>query len=155
MGPLVIAFGTLCSLLASAAFAQAKPSVGLVIERVGRYAETCGIQESSIESIAALTLRNNGIQVRKGSDPFLYIAVNAQSVEVGNRTLGCALNVSVRVESFLLQNTPVSGFKARLLPSVMMCHSAILITASLLNAAGMASDAIEQQIKLCLGQLEY
>jgi hypothetical protein len=145
----------LCALWTSA-FAQGKPSLQVVVENPGRYARICGIQEASLESIATLTLRNNGIQVPSSStNPFLHLSVNLQTVETGAETLGCAANVHVTVRYIAPGKPLYGGFKSRHGSTIELCEHGTLITASPSDIWRMVSRSVEEQVKLCLGSLEY
>jgi len=109
----VIVAGTL--LLSGFAKAQERPTLGLVVEQVGKDADDCNVNRSSVESIAALTLRNNGIQVAGQKHPYLWVQASVVRVDVGTRLVGCAYMVRTEVRSaiFPAADSRIGGFKSR------------------------------------------
>lgn len=83
-----------CLIFSPSAQAQ-EPHLGVLVGNLDQDAETCGFQSSSIESVATLTLRDNGIKpTRYRTDPFLYLKVTAI-----NTPSGCVFSADVSVVS--------------------------------------------------------
>jgi hypothetical protein len=142
----------LSALLSSTTLAaeNVRPSLQVQVA-LGERAAQCGIDKQSIESIAALTLRNNGIRAAKErTEPYLYI-----SAAVGPKGAGCMANllVSVRVIDFFAGR---GGFAIRdKLAAVILCNSDSVLRARHGEMATTFNSALEDQIKVCLGQLDY
>lgn len=133
------------------ASAQQKPVLRIMVEELDAEAIRCGITESAIESIAALTLRNNGILVSSKADPFLYVVINA--MDIGNSR--CVINLGVSVNVFRRQ-TPIGGFNSRSgVATIEFCRQSVVGHTSQSRGAIFVSQGLENQIKICLGNLEY
>src|SRR5712691_10794799 len=93
--------------------AQQKPSVQIVVEQLGQDATVCGIDRSSIESITALTLRNNGIQGGASrSNPYLYIQATVGATRnLNNNVTGCVAHAVAEMR--FLGPAPKTTFKIR------------------------------------------
>ena len=67
----------------ASAGAQQRPKLHILIEDTGQDGLSCGINEPSIASIAALTLRNNGIEsdslVASDHIPYLYVQLTPRN----------------------------------------------------------------------------
>jgi hypothetical protein len=132
--------------------AQERPTLGLLIEDMDQDALKCGLNKSSIESISALTLRNNGVQVVKDlTRPYLYISTSAFPISGGS----CALSLEVSILSInfledrhFKSRTGYFGTTLCKAPSSLMLWS----TSTILNRV---LDSVEKNIKVCLGSLNY
>ena len=136
--------------------AQQRPSLAIVIETLDQDAVSCGVYKSSLESIAALTLRNNGIQVAESlSNPYLYIQPIVLMAESGGIMTGCAVGLNVEV------NISVLAPKARFKPkgdkwvSTAVCEKSGLFLGPTSSIVKQVNDQLEKLIKLCLGELDY
>src|SRR6058998_2706780 len=93
--------------------AQQKLRLGILVEETDQDAARCGITKSNIESIAALTLRNNGVVVATDlTNPYLYLLVTV----LPTAARGCAFHfsASVRGHSTLdFAQQPLGGVKGR------------------------------------------
>ena len=145
-------------LLCGVAGAQEKPSLQVLVEKLDEDARFCGISKSAIEPIATLTLRNNGIRVVPKSNPYLYIHTTAVVLRRGGEVLGCALSSRVDIRGLVETNTS-GGFKSRrLLPpftQTVLCEADSLISGPPSSIASQHSTALERDIKICLGNLDY
>jgi hypothetical protein len=145
---LLLALVLLCSLNAAA---QQRPQLGIVVETLGANATACGFSESSIESIAALTLRNNGIATTKELGvPYLY--VNVVALVIGN--IGCTFHLEVSVRTFL-QGQPAGKFKSRNFSITSLCDKGTIAAAPPAETSSLLLRTVETNVKLCLGELEY
>lgn len=129
------------------------PSMNILVEDLEEEAaRACGIDESSIESIATLTLRNNGIQVSAEDHPvYLYVHV---TMIVNNA--GCIANLRVSVVSDLFPKASLDGFKPRSRAATAeLCVKGVLLTESRGGMRDKILSKVEENTKLCLGELEY
>jgi hypothetical protein len=134
--------------------AQQRPTLKVVIEELDQDAATCGINSSSIESITALTLRNNGIQVVASSSPYLYVQLTIIPMRNNNILIGCANNVTVAVRA--TGPAPLGRFKPRKgYVATSLCESGAIISGSVSSFSKQTNDTLEQHIKICLGELDY
>jgi hypothetical protein len=136
--------------------AQQKPGISLVIEQTNEPAVSCGITKSGIDSIAALTLRNNGIRVASSSTgtPFMWIQV----VGLHPSSTRCSYFTNLSVRTYISLSPKGGGdFKPRNGPVVpaVLCEQTVLGTIDQGNAAMYFSNSLENLIKLCLGELDY
>jgi hypothetical protein len=151
-----IGFGVAFFLSGSVACSQTKPTLQVLVEDLPPDAQICGVNESSVKSISALTLRNNGIQAAASStNPYLYVNITATRVVQGDRVLGCAVYYDVSVRGSV-PNT-LRDFKAResTFSAILICRSSRLVVESVSTVASSVTRRIEEEIKLCLGKLEY
>ena len=136
--------------------AQNKPSLQIVSEDPQGDAAQCGIDKSGIESIAALTLRNNGIQaVTDFNKAHLYLNTTTLTTASG----ACAVNYDVAVRTYLpMPPSGIDGFmprKGRTFAKVELCRRGGLLIVPRVVAAENTYQKLENVIKLCLGELEY
>ena len=132
--------------------AQERPKLGILIESLSEGAATCGINKSSLELIAALTLRNNGVQVEpKPGNPYLYVQVSTLATPSGV----CFTNTTVFIN--FLESAPTGRFKpkggGRVTANLCMQGAQDFSPAS--SHSKIINDTLEQGIKLCLGALDY
>jgi hypothetical protein len=139
--------------------AQEKPGLEVIIEDLNEHATPCGISKLSMESVASLTLRNNGIRVaHQFTNPHLYLLATPMAmVTKGDKPVGCAAFLRVSVRGYLTESAlpSLGGFRARSLPLVELCSSGLLLTGPESTFGTRFTDALERQVKSCLGQLEY
>ena len=143
--------------------AQQKPRIQIVVEEPGQgpapqSAARCGITRSSLESIAALTLRNNGILATTDKaevdKPYLYVVVMNLQPTTGI----CVFATEVSVQGFSASNVArqaIGGFKARRLSHTVLCQEHRIDSAPVAAAGTIVQKHLEGMIKLCLGALEY
>jgi hypothetical protein len=139
------------------ALAKKPIEIWLGIEDLNENAKSCGLISSTIKSIGALTLRNNGITAVEHSPDLLmmYVAVN---VAVTPDRSYCIANIHASMVDF--ENNPSlvkrgsfsSQGEAAL---IQLCESSTLTTSIPGQFSKNVSDTVEQQIKLCLDQLKY
>jgi hypothetical protein len=137
--------------------AQQRPNVEIVVEELNRWAAVCGIDKSSIKSIAALTLRNNGINGgASNSDPYLYIRTMVHAIHtLSNNVTACVVYAEVHLRSFA--PAPATRFKVRgqKAVSTILCESGGIDSGPISSISRQLNDSLEQYVKLCLGQLDY
>jgi hypothetical protein len=108
-------------------YAQQTPQLYLGIDGINDEAIRCGIHKASIESIVALTLRNNGIRlVAQQTNPFLYVNLNTQHLKVIDR---CIYHLQVQVTGwtdFDLSRRPLGDFRARTATHTVFCVQSTL-----------------------------
>jgi len=137
------------------ALGQDKPALRVVVDGIGREAEACGVRAPAIESAAAQALKANGIEVSAaGGGAYLYLNVNAYRVMQDSTVVGCTtrLGVSVRAAAGEAQ---VRGFKPKADAYVVVCEAGRLLSGSQRDVAGAVAKAFEEDIRSCLGQLNY
>ena len=135
---------------------QQRPQLQIVVERLDEDAEKCGVREGQLESIAALTLRNNGIQtVSERTNPYLHVSVTFLPTTAG----GCAFSTHVAVMGFSQSDDakrPIGAFKKRKsLTQTELCEQGNLSLSSQVRVATNMTQVLENLIKQCLGQLDY
>ena len=159
MKTLAVAVLAVAFLWSSPSRAQEKPGLEVIIENLNDHATPCGISKLSMESVAALTLRNNGIRLmHQFTNPHLYLlATPVAMVTKGDKPVGCAVFLRVTVRGYVADSSlpSLGGFKARSLPVVELCSSGLLLTGPESTFGTRFTDALERQIRACLGQLEY
>lgn len=139
------------------ASSPSNPSLRVVIEDLSSNAALCGIDEASITSIAALTLRNNGVRVVDQAALYLYVQATAvQEKSVSGRSLGCAVGLLIRVQRPIVASGHFEGFAPRSGRSRnVLCESGGIYTSSESAMGNYFMRELETHIKLCLGQLDY
>jgi hypothetical protein len=137
-------------------WAQAKPGLNILVEDLNANAIKCGINQSSIESIAALTLRNNGIRVTNNESGVPYLGLVATVLSLP--TSGCAVSYSVNIFGFIpMPAGGIGGLKASHMPFTVraqLCHrGAVLIMRS--GDSSYFLEGVERLVKSCLDSLTY
>ena len=138
--------------------AQERPGLRILIENLPSDAEKCGVQKSSMESIARLTLRSNQIDsfppdYRERRLNILYIALNILAID----NINCVFHLSVRVHG----NSSVDFSMEKLYGFASAQRRTVLCENSITGIFGKAAlvktihDDIEQLTKLCLGEMQY
>jgi hypothetical protein len=137
----------------SSAGAQQRPKLHLVIEDPGQNELSCGVDKPSIASIAALTVRNNGIEPVESLDvPWLQVQLTF--IPISSRV--CAYNIHVQVMDY--QPISTTTFSRRKNPGraeVVFCTSGGIYSGPTYGILKHTSETIEQHVKLCLGELNY
>jgi hypothetical protein len=154
----IFAGATMAALVAGSqlSFAQGKPMLRVVVEGVGQEAEACGIQAAAIESTAVRALNKHGIQVSSNSeDPYLYLNVTAYRVMQASRVVGCTTRLGVSVRGHAGAEPLIRGFKSRTGAYVVLCDGGRLLSGSRRDVAAAITKAFEEDIKTCLGELDY
>jgi hypothetical protein len=142
-------------LLSGTVGAQQKPSLQVLVEELDPDARICGLSKSSIEPIAMLTLRNNGIHVVPMSNPFLYVHATVLVMRRGSEVIGCAVSSRVDVRALLPQKR-LSGVKSRgSMAATVLCETSSLMSGPSSGMESQYFNSLEQDIKLCLGKLDY
>lgn len=147
----------LALLLSAHTMAQQRPKLGIVIEELDSDAAACGISKSSLESIAALTLRNNGIQtVNEITNPYLYVRAVFLTIQAGGDSCVFSMRVEVRgIRQLDMPNTPLGAFTAREGSHTLLCVAGGLNISPTPLAVSEMTRELEEGIKLCLGRLDY
>lgn len=128
-----------------------KPNLQIYVPELDSDTTTCGIQKSSLESIAALTLRNNGIHASQKTNPYLFIHPRAYQIK---GVEACIAYLSVTVE-MPADKQSVNGFKARGETSTQLCGREAMYHGPISGMASQTIGYVEDMVKLCLGDLEY
>lgn len=144
------------ALCASPIMAASPPPLGVHVYGVDEDAKACGLSEDAITSQAVLTLRANGVlPAGEITNPFLNI--NVTVARAANSI--CIVNIAVRVEGFTtedLSNAPFGGFEPRRGRVTILCEGGEVLSHHLTANPGRAIlEAIESDIKTCLGKLNY
>jgi hypothetical protein len=155
---LLLVLATLLLALGTSALAQqerARPRLTIAIDGLDEDATKCGVSKSQLESIAALTLRNNGIQaVDKLTNPFLYVSTVFLSTAAG----GCAFHTRVSIRGLSpsdFAKAPLGAFTPRAASNTELCHDGSLNTSGKATISANMTQTLENLIKQCLGQLDY
>jgi hypothetical protein len=123
----------------------------VVVEVLDADALACGIQTASVESLTALTLRNNGVRpvMPPGrASPFIYVR---PVVIRGGSVCIVSLTISVRDDG---GSHSVGGVKrSDGFHVLVLCEASALFTGTTATLA--FTNRLEEQIKLCLGKLDY
>jgi len=129
--------------------AQDRPRLQILIENLNEDAAKCGVTETSLDSEAALVLRNNGILTTEDSNPYLYL--NVTVVLTGSGI--CAVNTSAQLKTGG-QRVQAGAFRTRpnRFASLVFCDDGVLQT---WPRGGRGKPNVELVIKTCLGKLEY
>jgi hypothetical protein len=154
----IFAAATMAALVAGSqlSFAQGKPMLRVVVEGVGQEAEACGIQAAAIESTAVQALKQHGIQVSSDSrDPYLNLNVNAYRVMQASKVVGCTTRLGVSVRGHAGTEPPIRRFKSKAGAYVVLCDAGRLLSGSRRDVAAAVTRAFEEDIKACLGELNY
>jgi hypothetical protein len=154
-GNAVVMLGLL--VLSLSCHAQIRPALSLVTDGIDSDANACGVTQSAIESITGLTLRNNGIEFvlrrPEAGGAYLYVNFNVIQMPVGG-TRVCVMSLGVRVQQHSLEQL-APPFKSRRPTSVLLCDKASIFYMPSHVAASRAAANLENQIKQCLGDLDY
>lgn len=137
------------------ALAQEKPQLQIRLESLVEQELKCGLNEASIVSIAALTLRNSGIPTvpRASSFPyFLYISVTGLFQD---RTGLCIINLHVSVRKQGELGTGLFRHRTGVTGVLVVAEAGTLITRNQSEANAYFLTRLEQIIKEVLGKLEY
>lgn len=138
------------------AMAQQKPSLDIGIQPLTDDALKCGVTKSSVESIAALTLRNNGVQPKEFrvgyNSPFLYVNITALSIGDGRV---CVANIQAGITTMVPARS-YGVFKPRDSHQLdYLCNESGVMTGLSNDFGERVISKLEQEIKLCLGKLVY
>jgi hypothetical protein len=146
----------LCSFV-QPVFAQKPIELWFGIEDLNENAIRCDLKSSTLMSIGTLTLRNNGIKaIEKSSDSLMmWVTVN---VAITPDKSYCIANIQANLVDF--ENNPNlvkrGSFSTKgVAAMIQLCESSTLVTSISSQFSKHVVDAVEQQIKLCLGQLQY
>jgi len=133
--------------------AQERPTLQVLVEEPDEDARACGINKSTLESLAFLTLRNNGVQpIDQYGEVYLYIAVTV--IRLGTEL--CIASDKAEVFTFVpLSESSAGGFKGRRRAEKQLCNSSGVISGRRGTFTTELSNSVEQRIKVCLGKLEY
>lgn len=140
--------------------AQQRPRLAVLVQQLDEEAARCGIYTSSIESIAALTLRNNGILADTGiTNPALYVLTTVYAAQDTRGVVRrCVFGLMVSVRGFRSSDSaraPIGGFNSRGRTFSVLCEHGGTFVSSQSDAGTFLAQHLENNIKLCLGDLEY
>jgi len=134
---------------------QQRPQLRVLVEDLDEVAAKCGVSKSQLESIATLTLRNNGIQVvNETTNPFLAVVTTF----IPTAARGCAFYTRVSVQGLSqsdIAKGPIGVFKARSRSHTVLCEQSALRIGPKVGIMGDMTEELENNIKQCLGQLDY
>lgn len=143
--------------LSGSALAQQRPrpQLRILVEPPDEDTAKCGVSKSQLESITALTLRNNGIQVViESTNPILHVDTIFLPTAAGS----CAYHTRVSIQGLSQSDfarTPLGAFKARNGSRTELCSSGSLRISPRARAATDITQELETLIKQCLGELDY
>jgi hypothetical protein len=150
------------SLIALSSFIQSasaqKPiELLFLMDDLNENAKSCDLKSSSIQSIGTLTLRNNGIKAIEKSSDHLMMGVTVNVAITPDKSY-CIANIQADMVDF--ENNPNlvkrGSFSTKgVAAMIQLCESSTLVTSIPSQFSKYVVDAVEQQIKLCLGQLQY
>lgn len=143
--------------------AQTKPSINVGVEKLDPDAARCGIVASSLQSIAALTLRNNGIAVSPEMRSMASLFITPTVVQLTNTSCAVYLRLEIvaamtsREVEGVLKSPPPNPFKPRDPGTIglPLCAEGNLLLGPAHDTAQRVNATLENQIKLCLGRLVY
>jgi hypothetical protein len=156
---LSIAACTACAVFisASAAHAQKMIDLKLDVEELNENAKSCNLTQSTVKAISSLTLRNNGIRAIDNSSDILAMNVIVTVLLTPDKSY-CMANVQAEMSDFVPGPNLVKrgNFSSKGINAlVQLCGSSAVVASTPGQFSKYVSDSVEQQIKLCLGQLEY
>lgn len=136
--------------------AQDKPALRVVIEGLGQESAACGIGRPAIEAVAGRSLQAHKVAVSKDAQgAYLYLNVNAYRVMQGDTAVGCTTRIGVSVRGPAGSEARIGAFSSKTGGYVVLCEVGRLLSGSQREVAGAVTKAFEQDIKSCLGQLNY
>ena len=133
------------------AAARQQPQVYILTEDVDRDAARCGIDRSSIETVAGTALRDNQVLVSpRPVTPYLYVAANLVHGNDGS----CTFSIGVSLRRFVLNlgEFKKSGASP---DDVVICEEKSTGQAPAGSAVALFSQSLKGDIKRCLSKLEY
>ncbi len=146
----------MCSFI-EPSFAQKPIELLFAIEDLNENAKSCDLKSSAIQSIGTLTLRNNGIKAIEKSSDHLMMGITVNVAITPDKSY-CVANIQADMVDF--ENNPNlvkrGSFSTKgVAAMIQLCESSTLVTSIPSQFSKHVIDAVEQQIKLCLGQLQY
>lgn len=145
------------ALIASAgcASAQGKPALQIVVEGLGQEAAACGIQKKAVESSVTRALGANGIEVSSSAAAALHVNINAYRVMQASRVVGCTTRLGVSVRGLVDPQSRIGGFGSKASAYLLLCEAGRLLSGAQRDVASAVTKALEEDVKACLGQLNY
>ena len=140
------------------------PSLQIVVSPIRDDAIECGINGSSIEDVAALTLRNNGIDViaNSGGNKDAHVVVEHNPVLVISANVlrppgNCIANLVIEIKEAV---APEHEHTGRFSPRdggvwAVLCSSGTLMTVPAENASQHFYRNVAANVRGCLRQLKY
>ncbi len=141
----------------SAAYAQKMIDLKLAVEDLNENAKSCDLTKSTIQAISSLTMRNNGIRAVDNPSDLLAMNVIVTVLVTPDKSY-CMANVQAEMSDFVAGPNLVKrgNFSSKGVNAlVQLCESSGVVASIPGQFSKYVSDTVEQQIKLCLGQLEY
>jgi hypothetical protein len=149
----LFAASTLVAVSSTTLLAQPRPSLEILIEDLEPAAARCGIVESTLRTLVTLTLWSNQISASKEkSDPFLHLSLNVIFLE---NVDSCTFNIKTRVTSVQVPRKRNGLQTARGGEVVVLCEMSGMGAGSRNGISKQVSEAVEQQVRNCLADLEY
>jgi hypothetical protein len=139
------------------ALAQGKPPLNIVVEGVGQEAAACGITGGAIESSVTRALKAHGIEVSASAGAALHVNVNAyRARDAGSRVVvGCTTRLGVSVRGLVDPQSRIGGFGSKSGAYLVLCEAGRLLSGAQRDVAAAVTKALEEEVKACLGQLNY
>lgn len=137
-------------LVISAAAAQQGPGLQIVPEKTDADDAACGITQPSLVSSATLALKNNGVTAVPKSNPYLHISTT--TVQGSGR---CSVYVKVSVSEALGRYAHTGAFKPQKPISARLCNHEDLLTGPAATMGARVYKQLEENVKLCLGDLRF
>lgn len=140
--------------------AQQKPSfVDIGVETLNSAATRCGIVESSLKSIAKLTLQKNGIVIDPSpslSTASLFIRPKVLLLSDRSCVVNMWVNISVGLNRSKLESVLENEqFRPRRDITLTLCEEGMLLAGPANNMGDRVDAALENAIKVCLRTLSY
>jgi len=137
------------------AHAQQKPQLSVQVYISSEDAAAkCGITKPGLESILALTLRNNGVEAAaETTNPLLHFRVGVLNLDDS-----CVFSLEASVKGFRNSDRakdPLGAFKARSYTNTVLCSSGYYGVWNRSDIAAKLLREAETATKVCLGQLAY
>lgn len=140
------------TIIPAVSYAQEKPQLQVLIEKLPAVAEQCGIRTEPLRARTVLTLRRHGIETAsQQTSPYLYVNLNLLHFET-DRACAYSLHVSVKTANFSLQR---GSFRAKELETVLLCERGGIAYIRTTEVARDVANVLEMIVEECLAELAY
>lgn len=149
--------GYLILLSAGPTFAQATPSLRIVVERTGKDGEDCGVTESSLRNTGGFIINSTGIRRAGDGERGIPVLHFSSNIVFFGGTNTCFGNIKVEVYGFTpadLRDEALGGFISESRNTVLCSHGGLVVQARGLFGSAFVEMA-ERAAKQCLGKLRY
>ena len=128
-------------------------TIEIVVERSAADAEKCNVSGAQLESIARLTLRNSRLDPAGGLlSPYLYIRPTVMQTAGGL----CVAEIGVSIRQLIPTPAGLAFKPAKIqVVAIVLCEEGAILSGPAYNFGERIVTAVEQKIKVCLGQLDY